>query len=378
MSGLAPVAFSLRTTRSALPPVRLAIRLNDYEQLVPLKIAKDRADAQIAVHTHLLPNGPVQFSARFESTETNKVLWSQQEILNVVNNSELASRVRTSLQKFGTPLVVENVIDSGDYDFSDASLHPWFDQPDAPKHIEELLLTGRITTKEAVALRQFVDEGYLVLENLIDDQTLAAVNAEVDKAVAQKHQGYEYGTSQRIEKLHHLYPNVRKLWLDSRYLRILDLIFDATARPCQTLTFVFGSQQTPHQDTAFLTPFPAGYMCGTWIALEDVQENSGELEIYPGSHRMPRPRMAELEYSRDDKRHHRNTMTPEGSAALERFWGKYMPTYSPRKIVYRPKRGTVLIWHENLMHSGGVRKDKALSRRSIVVHSFADRCNFVF
>jgi hypothetical protein len=31
-----------------------------------------------------------------------------------------------------------------------------------------------------------------------------------------------------------------------------------------------------------------------------------------------------------------------------------------------------LIWHENLMHAGGIRKDTALPRRSIVSHVFAD------
>jgi hypothetical protein len=42
----------------------------------------------------------------------------------------------------------------------------------------------------------------------------------------------------------------------------------------------------------------------------------------------------------------------------------------PREI-YRPKAGDVLIWHENLMHAGSVRKDVTKSRRSIVGHYFA-------
>lgn len=31
----------------------------------------------------------------------------------------------------------------------------------------------------------------------------------------------------------------------------------------------------------------------------------------------------------------------------------------------------MLIWHENLMQAGSVRKNKAISRRSIVGHDFA-------
>lgn len=371
LSGLAPMSFSLRASKGALEPVRLFVRLGAHEQQVPLRVADDRANAQIGIHTHLLANGPNDFAARFE-TMAGDVLWSAAATLTVVNDSPLAARVRESLVRRGTPLIVDNVIDSADYDFADASLAPWFDRPDAKEHIAALRAAGTIDDREASALEQFVDDGYLVLEGLIDDALIAAVNADIDRAIATKHEGYVYGTSQRIEKLHHLHPDVRKLWLDPRYLRMLDLIFDATARPCQTLTYVFGSQQTPHQDTAFLTPFPAGYMCGTWIALEDIRPGSGELEIYPGSHRAPRPRMHELGYSRDDKKVHRNTLTAAGSAALERFWAEHLPRYAPRKVVYRPARGTVLIWHENLIHGGGVRQDESLSRRSMVVHSFAD------
>lgn len=35
-------------------------------------------------------------------------------------------------------------------------------------------------------------------------------------------------------------------------------------------------------------------MCGTWIALQDVVPNSGELVVYPGSHRERRVYMAEV------------------------------------------------------------------------------------
>jgi hypothetical protein len=64
-------------------------------------------------------------------------------------------------------------------------------------------------------------------------------------------------------------------------------------------------------------------------------------------------------------------------------WNEFGRTIPPRwrqmladgkfeKVTYRPKRGTILIWHENLMHGGSVRIDQSLSRRSIVSHYFAD------
>jgi hypothetical protein len=56
------------------------------------------------------------------------------------------------------------------------------------------------------------------------------------------------------------------------------------------------------------------------------------------------------------------------------MWTEQLQPHSGkfRREVYRPKAGTALIWHENLMHAGSVRRDKAISRRSIVGHYFAE------
>ena len=71
----------------------------------------------------------------------------------------------------------------------------------------------------------------------------------------------------------------------SSVLEFLENYFKDTPCACQTLTYVNGSEQNAHQDSIHLTPYPNGFMCGVWVALEDVQENSGELFVYPGSHR---------------------------------------------------------------------------------------------
>lgn len=51
----------------------------------------------------------------------------------------------------------------------------------------------------------------------------------------------------------------------------------------QTLTFQCCLQQGIHQDTAFVrTNSPMEFMA-SWIALEDIQPGTGELEYYPRS-----------------------------------------------------------------------------------------------
>jgi ectoine hydroxylase-related dioxygenase (phytanoyl-CoA dioxygenase family) len=108
-------------------------------------------------------------------------------------------------------------------------------------------------------------------------------------------------------------------------------------------------------------------MCGVWVALEDVQPGSGELEIYAGSHRLPR---VYIDGSGCGKVTGNDWSEFENTVAAR--WREMLATRKFEKVTYRPKRGTVLIWHENLMHAGGVRLDPSLSRRSMVSHYFAD------
>ena len=147
-------------------------------------------------------------------------------------------------------------------------------------------------------------------------------------------------------------------------LSVASLILEVNARPSQTLTFVFGSQQDAHQDTIHLTPFPAGYMCGIWIALQDIEPDSGELVVYPGSHKEPRVYMADAQCPKVTN----GDWSSFGERVVPR-WADIASRY--RAEVYRPKKGTVLIWHENLLHAGSPRRNMDLERRAIVIHCFS-------
>ncbi len=115
-----------------------------------------------------------------------------------------------------------------------------------------------------------------------------------------------------------------------------------------------------------LTPFPAGMMCGVWIALEDIHPDAGPLVVYPRSHRLTRL------YTRT---------VPVAKVSNDR-WDRFVRKYSPRLMslikqagiepfYYTPRAGSVLIWHETLAHGGSTRKNDNLTRRSMVSHYFA-------
>lgn len=323
---------------------------------------------RLAIHGQLLPNGPQNLRLALQAP-SGKVLAEQRLTVIVANEGPIAAAVADSLRRTGAPAVVEGVCDSGAYDYTDPSLFAWFDrpEPEALAHIAALLASGAADDEEAEALRHFVRFGFLALPDVISPEHLGRLNAALDDAVEKGVEGYAWGSSQRMHGLHDHYPAIRELWLHPRVLKMLDLIFGARARPSQSLTYVFGSQQEHHQDTIHLTPFPAGYMCGVWTALEDVQPESGELAVFPGSHRLPRVylRTANVpKVTNDDWTQFGQVVVP--------VWTDLINQNGFAPEPYRPKAGSVLIWHENLMHMGSVRRDLEKSRRSVVCHYFAE------
>lgn len=328
--------------------------------------AGEPQDTWLALHGHLLPNGPAKVAVRL--LDGRKVLAERSVTVHVRNQGETARRTAASLRAAGVPLAIDGAVDSRLYDYADPSLTAWFDRgPEAVEaHLAGLAARGEADAEEIAALRHFVDEGYLVMPGRIDADLIGRLNAALDDAVARKVEGYEWGASQRLHALHLTYPAIHELWLHPKILRMLSLVFGEAAKPSQSLTYVFGSEQQYHQDVIHLTPFPQGLMCGAWTALEDVQPDSGELLLYARSHKLDRVYMASVGAGKVGE-----DWTEFGETVARR-WGEMIEANPLEQRIYRPKAGEVLIWHENLMHGGSVRHDKTKSRRSIVGHYFAN------
>src|SRR5262249_34355374 len=190
----------------------------------------------------------------FRLVDGNRTIGHASIGLHVRNEGPLASQVAASLARHDVPLAFVGPCDAAYYPYQDPLSSAWFDRPHALDVIDRRLSAGELSAPDAQHLRDFVERGYVVLEGLLDGALVDAVNLEIDDAIAKGWQGYVYESSQRLERLHEQYPAMRRLWLDRRHLRVADLIFGVPAWPCQTLTYVFGSQQDAHQDTIHLTP----------------------------------------------------------------------------------------------------------------------------
>jgi ectoine hydroxylase-related dioxygenase (phytanoyl-CoA dioxygenase family) len=128
----------------------------------------------------------------------------------------------------------------------------------------------------------------------------------------------------------------------------------------QTLNFQLGTEQATHSDTIHFNSDPAGYMCGVWVALEDMDEDNGPLEYYPYSQLLP-------EYTFDH-------IPNRDYGSYERFLADKIKEQNMKPEHGLLKKGEALLWTANLWHGGSPIKDKTRTRYSQVSHYFFDDC----
>ena len=140
----------------------------------------------------------------------------------------------------------------------------------------------------------------------------------------------------------------------------LKLIFERPAMAFQSLYFTTGSHQPMHQDTAYVVVSSALEFAASWIALEDIQPNTGELEYYEGSHKL-----------RDYLFQGQHKNMPVGDPDHQKYLD-WLHTESAgmglKRRKFRPRKGDVLLWHADLVHGGSREDDPQLSRKSIATH----------
>jgi len=81
--------------------------------------------------------------------------------------------------------------------------------------------------------------------------------------------------------------SVRRIATNPVIIGLLSELYGRPAFPFQTLSFAVGTQQHVHADLVHFCARPLRFMCGVWVALEDIREEAGPLIYYAGSHKWP-------------------------------------------------------------------------------------------
>lgn len=287
-------------------------------------------------------------------------------VLNNLLNIKYLKRNRALYRRFGVRKGILEPIGSADFVPHHADI-PWLDRPDVLNQLEVHPEFRAMDADLQAKVRQFVRDGYLILEQFFGPSDTEALNAEVDRLLDSGKAGFNY-TGRKIFNLHeqsrladeHFFRN-------QRLLHVLSFLLGKPVIPFQSLSFVQGSEQRAHSDSIHMTTEPPGYLIATWTALEDCTEDAGPLFYYPGSHRLPYVMTPDYDSG--------NTRFTIGDNSNRRYEDKIealIGRYGLKKELLLAKRGDVLIWHANLLHGGSAITRPAATRRSIVCHYFAE------
>jgi len=263
----------------------------------------------------------------------------------------------------------------------------WVDQPNAMDIVEGKLALGQIDTAQAALLRNWIAQGFAILPAAIPPDILAPALRDFDRGHAGKLKALRFecpaitntreirpwqaemnNVPAKALDLHFCSAAVRNLVFAPAVTEFLTLLFDAPAFATQSLGFYRGSADAGHQDSAYVAYSIPRQFCASWIALEDVTANAGELFYYPGSHRFP-----DYVYGEKYKSlHEANRFVPGGvpQEALLRHLRTLEETaraHGMRRETLLAKKGDVLIWHADLVH-GGSPISRDVTRKSVVTH----------
>lgn len=162
---------------------------------------------------------------------------------------------------------------------------------------------------------------------------------------------------------------VRQLALLSEISELLQTCWGREPFAFQTLNFPVGTQQHAHSDAVHFHSEPPGFMCGVWVALEDISADAGPLIYYPGSDRLPYLQCRDVGVRQIDG------VTPDQTIFHQR-WMELLAQRGLEPALFTPRLGQALVWTANLIHGGSAVDDHALTRWSQVTHYYFKGCRY--
>lgn len=230
---------------------------------------------------------------------------------------------------------------------------PWFESP----FFEPLLAEQQLKPDQISLLREFAEKGYVVLDAVIPEGS--EIPQRIINDLSPRYRGRG-----RIQDAWKFQQDVRSIAVQERILSTLRLLYQRDPIPFQTLNFPVGTEQSTHSDTVHFHSVPHRFMCGVWVALEDIMGESGPLHVYPGSHKLPVWNFHDLGLPSGVEHYH----------VYEDGIQKYIETLGLKKHIVLLRKGQALIWAANVLHGGEPIRDPSRTRHSQVTHYYFSDC----
>jgi ectoine hydroxylase-related dioxygenase (phytanoyl-CoA dioxygenase family) len=171
---------------------------------------------------------------------------------------------------------------------------------------------------------------------------------------------------------------------------IIEALHGAGRRPwpVQTKQFHIGSAVPAHSDVVFLDTLPSrGLLVGAWLALEDVHQDAGPLQLFRGSHNaslwdFSAVGLTELRHPASGVAGPRAELLAypyTSGVRLADPYDAYVKILAQilRSRGWQPapallRQGELLIWTASLIHGGAPIRTPNRTRRSMTVHYFLE------
>ena len=230
---------------------------------------------------------------------------------------------------------------------------PWFQTP----FFKTLLEEADLAEDDKKLVATYAQDGYLIIDAKIPE--LDSFCERLIAALAPLYRGHG-----RIQDAWKENTDAKALALLPEIDRVLRLLYQRDPIPFQTLNFAEGTEQHTHSDTVHFHSVPHGFMCGVWIALQDIDTTCGPLHVYPGSHRMPAWDFHDLGLpsGRESYQHYEDCMQA------------YVEAAGLKKHIVTMKKGQAVIWSATLLHGGEHIEERSKSRHSQVTHYYFSDC----
>ena len=231
----------------------------------------------------------------------------------------------------------------------------WTDKPDWINHLRALAATGHINQADADQLAHFADHGWLLMEGAIEPEFVDTLVDDIRKlhqppGLLRHHRFPQRPLPQAERQSAGRAGKASSTCMSICSRRAMSACIQGSSvssawcsrrrcLPFSSFLFQVTNGHRWHQDTAYVVVDTPTLLAATWIALQDIQEGSGELAYYDRSHRLPH-------YIFSNNRKHNDGDTTDYPRDIE-------TACQARQLAHRrllAKKGDVFFWTADLAH----------------------------
>ncbi len=243
-----------------------------------------------------------------------------------------------------------------------------------------LLLRDKFLDNKLLSVSDNLNKkGYAIVDLNIPNEIIDTANNDIENAILQNSykknaETYHYNESPRIVEAWKFSNSIRQILSNTYLLEILKFCYQSNPIPISTINFLKGSEQPFHSDEFHYGSLPHRYLTGVWVALEDINPDSGPLSLVEGSHKFPIFSLEQIGI----KNPKNEKQQKEIYTVYEEWAAEMIKAHKLKIVTPNVKKGECIIWLSNTLHGAYKINDLSLSRKSIAIHYHYEKCEKIF